>query len=1211
MKHFLSITLIILILTAELFAIPGNDRPIRFKSVTITPAGNLSAWMMQSVPFTERAVQGKFFRIIQFDRIPTPEERESLKSAGIELMDYIPELAWFASFSEDFQKTAITSSAILGIYNILPEYKTDASLWQQRYPSHALRNGNRIALTLGYWPILEPVAAREEITRAGITITSADDFGKTAVIEIPVTAIETVAALPFVMFLEPVSPEPEPENHTGRTLHRSNVLASEYPAGRHYDGTGVKVMLQDDGIIGPHIDYQGRIGAQYMTSNNGDHGDHCAGIIMAAGNLDPKAKGNAPGADIYVYSASGYPGFNAIPNVYNTLSIRVTSTSYGDGCNAGYTSRARTLDQQVRQFSGLMHVFSAGNSGSEDCDYGAGAGWGNITGGHKQGKNVIAVANLNQQDDLASSSSRGPAHDGRIKPDISAKGTDVYSTINPNTYQYSSGTSMACPGVAGSVAQLIQGYRNLYNNQDPMAGLLKGILLNSADDLGNPGPDFRFGWGRINSLRAIKTIEEGRFDSGYLINGSSISRPVVVPPNTAQLRVMIYWTDYEAATNAATALVNNLDLTLTDGSTTVWRPWVLSHYPHPDSLNKPAARGMDNLNNMEQITLDYPAPGTYLAEVTGTSIPQGPQTYYIIYEFVPETVTLTYPSGGESWAPGDQELIRWDAFGTSEPFTLLYSSDNGQQWDTIAKNIPGTARSYFWQVAPVRTGAALVRVVRGSSYDQCAAPFSVIGVPCNLTIDWVCGDQIHLSWNPVPGASGYDVFRLGGKYMEVVGTTSQTSFLLNSNSTTVSNWLSVRAKGAEGSLGRRAVAVESMPGNMNCHPTDVALHSSETAGWGVFYQLMAPNQVKMVVKVKNAGQLPVSNPVLSYRADNGVVITETYSGTVQPDSILRFTFAQPVSLAGSGTRTLQTWVSAGGDSNHSNDTLTLPVEMTEGSIMAAGTVQSFESWTKCLSAPICELYSCNLQDGWYNLTNGVQDQHDWRTFSGATPTSGTGPLADHTLGTANGKYLYIEPSVQCLSKEAILLTPILDLSGMERPAFTFWYHANGPDIGTLHMDLFDGEQFTENIMIPVAGHYGATWKEMTVDLTPWSGKRVALRFRGVTACKDKGDMAIDDARLSDIPVGISDPWANGGAEQLNVYPNPTSGEVTIQLPAAGDGTAEVTAVSLHGQVLFRQIFSDLEGELRETINLSALPKGLYILEVLSDGKTFRKKLVLW
>ena len=61
-----------------------------------------------------------------------------------------------------------------------------------------------------------------------------------------------------------------------------------------------------------------------------------------------------------------------------------------------------------------------------NCGYGAGSGWGNVTGGHKQAK--CKVANLTSSGSLASSS-RGPASDGRIKPDIGAKGSSVNSTI--------------------------------------------------------------------------------------------------------------------------------------------------------------------------------------------------------------------------------------------------------------------------------------------------------------------------------------------------------------------------------------------------------------------------------------------------------------------------------------------------------------------------------------------------------------------------------------------------------------------------------------------------------------------------------------------------------------------------------------------------------------------------------------------------------------
>ena len=96
-----------------------------------------------------------------------------------------------------------------------------------------------------------------------------------------------VNQFPFIQFVEPIPPPSFPENNTAVTLNRSNYLNSPSNNGLKYDGTGVNVMMQDDGIIGEHIDYQGRLDQSYTNSNNGDHGDHVAGTIMGAGNLDP------------------------------------------------------------------------------------------------------------------------------------------------------------------------------------------------------------------------------------------------------------------------------------------------------------------------------------------------------------------------------------------------------------------------------------------------------------------------------------------------------------------------------------------------------------------------------------------------------------------------------------------------------------------------------------------------------------------------------------------------------------------------------------------------------------------------------------------------------------------------------------------------------------------------------------------------------------
>ena len=70
-----------------------------------------------------------------------------------------------------------------------------------------------------------------------------------------------LASFEFISFIEPIDPPSLPENKTGRTLHRSNTVNVDYNSSisRKYNGDGVKVMMQDDGIVGTHIDRQGRL----------------------------------------------------------------------------------------------------------------------------------------------------------------------------------------------------------------------------------------------------------------------------------------------------------------------------------------------------------------------------------------------------------------------------------------------------------------------------------------------------------------------------------------------------------------------------------------------------------------------------------------------------------------------------------------------------------------------------------------------------------------------------------------------------------------------------------------------------------------------------------------------------------------------------------------------------------------------------------------
>jgi len=1203
------ILLALLILSASIISAQSNkaDYAINLKTATIIPDANVRSFIDSYNSLAENVFQNQFYKIVQFYDIPSNKTKESLYNAGISLLDYLPNKAYIAVFSSDFDKNSEALRSIRSIIEIKSQYKCSQLLFDGNYPDYAMTDDGAISVIASYFQGLDPQTVREIFLSNACAVIDQNDFSRTMILNIQTSDIEKIASLPVVLYLEPIGSEPIPENYTGRTLHRGNAIATNYTTGRHYDGSGVVVELQDDGLIGPHIDYQGRIAKQFPTNNEGNHGDHCAGILIGAGNLDPMVKGTASGSVLYVYNApSAYPGFNNIPEDYENFGIRITSTSYSDGCNTGYNYRARMLDQQVREFPSLMHVFSAGNDGNSNCGYGAGPGWGNITGGHKTGKNVITVGLVGWDDDLSDMSSRGPAPDGRLKPDLVGKGRDVYSTINPNTYAYKTGTSMSCPAVAGTFAQLYQAYREYNSGQDPKSELMKSILLNTADDLGNPGPDFKFGYGRINALRAVKVIEENRFVSGAVNQGDKNSYDIEVPAGLGQLKIMVSWTDYPAVQFSDWTLVNNLNMTLNDPSSNIWRPWKLSHYPDPDSLDMPAFRGVDDRNNVEQITLDNPQAGIYTVNIDGFSIPEGPQEYSIVWEFITEDVILTYPVGGESLVPGEQEVIRWDASGNEGTFLLEISMDNGANWHTIADNLPGEGRHYSWNVPAGNTGKALMRITKGASVSTTEAPFSIFGVPCGFEVDWACGDLVHLSWNPVMGANSYEIMALGEKVMEPLTRTTKTSVIVTDSNTATNSWFSVRAIGDNGAVGRRAIALERTKGSYNCKPNDVMMEEIPTAAWGIYQNAsMNLSLVKVEVLFRNYGTETISNIPLKYMLGNNEVVSETYLGAIEPDESVLFQFSKTIDISSIGNYTIKAWAEYPEDDNPENDLLEKSFEVIEGTTVPLGTVENFDSWAKCTAAPACEAISCILDNGWINLDNAQYDEHDWRVYSGSTPSPFTGPQNDHTSGTASGHYLYMEPSLYCLNKSACINSPCINLANGFSPGMTLWYNSWGPDIGQFHVDLFDGETIIEDICPPLMGNKGDEWKELEIDLMPWANKIIALRFRGITSCGEYGDFAIDDISLSKT-TGLEDD-INESDPLVSIFPNPTNSSINVSFTGKYAQKVTINIEDIYGRIIWGNRVEILGDELNTTINISSFSKGMYFI----SGHDDSGKILFW
>lgn len=346
-----------------------------------------------------------------------------------------------------------------------------------------------------------------------------------------------------------------------------------------------------------------------------------------------------------------------------------------NGASITYSATSRATDLNLNSFPNHIHVHSAGNS-QTSCP----GGWYTVTGSGKSAKNNILVAALTSTDAMTSFSSFGPVQDGRVKPDVSSMGNNVFSTTTPdNSYTYMSGTSMATPGVAGSVTLLVQRYRQLNSNANPPSALIKNAVLNTAQDLGNVGPDYKFGYGRIDVLEAARVLEQNRYAVNTIGNGANQEITITVPAGATRLNVMLVWNDPAGTANAAIPLVNNLDLTVVNGSTTNL-PWILDK----NNPANPATTGVDVVSNVEQVTINTPSAGVYTVRVTGSAITTASnQEYTLTWTIDQPRLEVTYPNGAENFAPGTSELITWNNLGMTGAYTIEYSLNNGATWNQL------------------------------------------------------------------------------------------------------------------------------------------------------------------------------------------------------------------------------------------------------------------------------------------------------------------------------------------------------------------------------------------------------------------------------------------------------------------------------------------------------------------------------------------------
>ena len=496
-----------------------------------------------------------------------------------------------------------------------------------------------------------------------------------------------------------------------------------------------------------------------------DHGTAMATLLGGAGNSDPLGRGAARAVRL---ATSDFA--RLLPDDATQLTqtgVSVQNHSYGVGIENYYGLEAQAYDQQAQQLPQLLHVFSSGNVGSSASPSGAYQGiarFANVSGQFKMSKNTLTVGATDPGGQVAALSSRGPAYDGRLKPELVAYGEG--------------GSSESAALVSGISILLQQQYRDQHTGALPPAALVKAVLLNSADDLGTLEVDYLSGFGQADALGAVSTMRAGRFFGGRANQGTDQIFRLTVPADQQQLKATLVWSDPAAAANAATALVNDLDLELVALSTGQrWLPWALSAYPNADSLARPARRRPDHLNNAEQITLTLPAAGTYELHVRGFTVPQGPQAFSLAYEINPPGLTWTYPTRPENMRPGTTATLRWQWSGPATATARLdYRPMGRPAWRALSAAVPLAANRTTWAVPDTATLAQL-RLVSGSS-EFLSDTFVVARAPA-LQVGYACAAEALLQWARIPGVVRYQVYRLGATALEPQTQTADTAVVLS------------------------------------------------------------------------------------------------------------------------------------------------------------------------------------------------------------------------------------------------------------------------------------------------------------------------------------------------------------------------------------------------------------------------------------------------
>ncbi|MFM6976790.1 MAG: S8/S53 family peptidase [Sphingobacteriaceae bacterium] len=791
-------------------------------------------------------------------------------------------------------------------------------------------------------------------------------------------------------------------------------------------------------------------------------------------------------------------------------------------------------------------------------------------------------------------SSTGPTDDGRIKPDVVGMGYDVTSTTStgPAAYVSQNGTSMASPNVSGSLILLQEAYKEK-TGVFMRSATLKGLAIHTAEDAGNPGPDYIYGWGLLNMEKAAKCIlnngSQTQIIESELLQGNSKTYSLVAS-GSGNLMATICWTDPAGQVNTAktldetsSKLINDLDIRIS-GEGSNYQPWILD----PAAPGSNATKGDNVRDNVEQIVINNVIPG--------------------------RTYTLTVSHKGLTLS------------GTKQKFSLLLSGVGGTAYCTSGASNTADSKITSFSLNNINyTAATGVCTSYTDKTDETIELEAGRSYPLSLQAG-TCGTNFNKA------AKVYIDFNADGDFNDT-GEEVATSSVISAAGGSNSNILIPKTVSIDGYSLLRIVLTEtntistinSCGSYAKGETIDYRvkfLRLSNDVGIGAIIAPITGNcyntAQKVTVKIKNYGNNSITNipvtVVVKKGATTVATLSETFFCPIKSLDEVVFTLNGTFNAEPGSTYQIIANTGLSIDLDNSNDEKTASLTFNTPAVLSSA------------SAVLCE------NSGAYNLSNTGEGNVFWylnktdalpiassslatpgnyatsasinTLYAGVNDFSGKAGPATNTVFSSGGYLGGNNPSVLMSTQVPVILESArLYINSPGRITFVVSKTGVGTEVSRVTLDVCPpGKVYPLNLLLPEAGNY-------TVSISYEGGATIYRNNGGVTGYPFKiGDFFSITGNTATDPTGVNSNYYKGFYYYFYDLAVKSPGCSSLDRVAVNTSSLNTPNISVNGNILSSSAGTGNQWYLNGTAipgataaNYTATQAGSYGVKVLSGS----------